>query len=321
MSAPDAASVVPAGSGSHEDEDRHGPRKDDGSSDDRSRSPRSSTADKPATGGVAASLRPVTDAAGATCSSDVDGSAAISCAIDELRNRVPVELFHPWLPPPVTVATFQTADLWEHADPMTQTEGQLPAEEGESSGPDSDVEVDLESNPEAWRVPVKILAFQRVPTFDVLWVARHESVESWMTRAQILLAPPDRQFDLVLPYLQPPGRFVHLLMVPRLWSQQGRVPVLICDVRRPDAAHLASVADGEGFRDFLPLFGQPCDERVAVYRGTTRAVVETGIVLHPEPGEVFFFQPFPGRRRSVLMLAAFWRTIGASGALGMSYPT
>ena len=288
---PDAASVVEAGSGCHEDDDRHGLRGDDGSSDARSRSPRGGTADKPATRGVAASLRPLADAAGTTCLSDVGDSAADSCAIDELRNRVPVELFHPWLPPPVTVATFQTADLREHADPSTQTEGQLPTEGGESSGPDSDVEVDLESDPEAWRVPVKILAFQEVPKFDVLWVARHEPVESWLTRAQILLAPPDQQFDIVLPFLQPPDRFVHLLMVPKLWSQQGRVPVLVCDGRRPEAAYLESVADGEGFRDFLPLFGLPCDERVAVYRGTSREVVETDVVLQPMPGEVFFYQP------------------------------
>ena len=164
-------------------------------------------------------------------------------------------------------------------------------EPAESSEPDPDEEALTDDDPDEWRVAVKIHSYQRRPSYDILWIARDESLDSWMTRAHIILGPVDRQCELVLPLFQPETRFVCLLLVLRLWAAQGKKPVLVCDVRRPDEAYLEAVGPEDGLRDFMPSWGQERSEMVAVFQGPR--VLTADATFHDAilPGDALFYQP------------------------------
>ena len=189
-------------------------------------------------------------------------------------------------------------------DPDPSQTRDYSAEGGESSsGESDDVLVACEFRPpDRWRIMVRVLAYQSAPKYDTLWVARGESTESWLARANMLLAPPGGLHDLVLPPCQPLSRCVCLLQVPKWWQTSRLHAVLLADVRRPDEAYVEVVREDDGLEDFLPLHGQMVEETLEVFRCLGPADADVP-VPHPAIASTFLFQP-EGRPPPTFVAAA-----------------
>ena len=163
--------------------------------------------------------------------------------------------------------------------------------ESEELGTDAEVNFSSDESVEEWRVPVLVLFLQRAPVFEVLWVARGESADSWLSRASILVSPPGGRYEVVLPSFQPDGRFLFLLAMPMFWRQQGQHAVLLCDARTPLRAYLQLAGPHDMLGDILPLHGQGVNEVVSVFRGVQGAPTAAVDFQHPEVASTFLFQP------------------------------
>ena len=224
--------------------------------------------------------------------SSVDIAEASPCDVDEAVQKgdvlLPFTLGDPnphncW--PTEQVAELQGPGVGHDGPHLSPPEG---GESEGGDGDDDDPELAPSPLPEEWRVPVMLLSYQTAPVFDVLWIARHEPVDSWLVRANILLA--GGELEVLLPECQPDGHYVCLLCVPKWWSRHGIHAVLIADVRAPELAFVEVVRPDDTPDVFLPLRGQTVDEVVAVYRCFASGEPEQS-VLHPPPATTYLMQP------------------------------
>ena len=136
-----------------------------------------------------------------------------------------------------------------------------PPDEGES--PEEEPCTSDEALPTEWNVQVRVLGFQATPYARTFWVAHGETPADLLVRLEILLAPAGSFYPLVIPDLQPRGRAIQLLLVPRWWEAVGRHAVLVV---QPDVALPAyvEVVNGraDNIEDVLPLHSHLRDEPV-----------------------------------------------------------
>ena len=102
-------------------------------------------------------------------------------------------------------------------------------------------------------IAVRIFCFQG-PTRNVsMWYHLTETVDEFLTRADIL-HNPDVQFMRLLPVEpHPDGPFVALLFVPRWWAEAQILPALYIDGHQPDTQFLHAAHVGETLEDAMPL--------------------------------------------------------------------
>ena len=139
-------------------------------------------------------------------------------------------------------------------------------------GDDPDDRPDPSSSPGAplsdvgeWRLPVRVLHYQRIQFFDTLWVALQEDIAEVMVRAEILLKPAGNFFRIDAPHVQPSGDCLTLLCFPAWWPEHGITPFVLGEHDRPGEPFLQLIRASDSLDDVLPLQGQRHDEAVDTY--------------------------------------------------------
>ena len=171
-----------------------------------------------------------------------------------------------------------SAVLSEAPDPRLEgplpERGLTPADEADAEDdPASDADEALESGSDAlpeWRLRINVFQFQVRVCNRVLFVARHESFESFIRRAEILLKPDEDAWDLFVPNPQPRGDRLAVILAPSWWARTGANAVLVADPTNPQL-HFVSVSYGDTpAQEILPpdfaQIGDGC--RVSLFSST-----------------------------------------------------
>ena len=213
------------------------------------------------------------DTPAATTTSDPSHSAALWLCRDE--------------PLPATCSDL-TRDIVERADSgllrvvrQEDVYGHLEAAEEESAASDQVVEEQEESSPadgprqdDTWRLPVRVLNYQRMQVYDNLLVSPHEELVEVIARAEVFFKPQGDFFDLVAPLHQPSGDCLTLMCFPRWWRHHGIRAFIIADGDRPRDPFIELIRPGDTLGDVLPLRGQP-----------SAGTVDTFLAGDPDPDE------------------------------------
>ena len=147
-----------------------------------------------------------------------------------------------------------------------------PAKDSESSSPTHDF-ADGEA---LWRLPVRVLNFQRLPVYDILFVSPSDSLDEVIRRAEPSLKPAGDFFELVAPHYQPSADCLTLLCFPAWWGGHGIQAFVVSEGSRP----------GDPFLQVR----HPDDELSDTYiAGDVDASVEEGQDL-PGRNSLFFVQ-------------------------------
>ena len=150
------------------------------------------------------------------------------------------------------------------------------------------------------RVPVLILVFQGPCQQHTLWISSDESLDSFMTRASILLNPDPVHFDLLPANPQPDGTRFLFVLAPNWWALSGMRPV-VCHLRQPDCEPFVHVVfPGEDLEASLPhaIFGM--HGQLDLYLPPTspgQHVAVAGprsLALELQPGALLLFQADAG---------------------------
>ena len=126
-------------------------------------------------------------------------------------------------------------------------------------------EEDSSSGEGEWRLPVRVLNFQRRQTFDYILTAPGETIHDILIRAEVFLKPRGNFFTLVSPQHQPCGDCLTLLCFPRWWASQDILAFTIADGQRPGDPFLQVTRPGDTMEDVLPLSAQENREMVDTY--------------------------------------------------------
>ena len=118
-------------------------------------------------------------------------------------------------------------------------------------GGDDEVAQELDE-PTEWRLQVNVFAFQRSTKCCNLFVAGHESVEDFMTRAEILLKPLDMEYDLLLAGGQPSEDSLSVMLVPAWWRQYNLCTLLVASDDMSEPAFVNVVPNDCPVADVLP---------------------------------------------------------------------
>ena len=162
-------------------------------------------------------------------------------------------------------------------------------EEGEEESPGEDPSMDeLSVEHHEWRLPVRILHYQRVQTYHVLWVADGESIDEVMVRAEGLLTPEGDLFRLQVPAFQPSSNCLTLLCFPRWWIGKGIQAFAVADGQRPNDPYQEVIRVGQDTVDVLRLHGQFAPQSVDTY--VAGSAPEAAAAAPPAQGDLFFFQ-------------------------------
>ena len=137
-----------------------------------------------------------------------------------------------------------------------------------------------------WRLPLRLLYFQRPDTFCTIFVAEGECLSDIMTRACILLDPPGDPHDLFVPDPQPAAAWLTVLVVPAWWRRRGSNAVLISSADADEHDHLAICSHGITIPDILPPADSAATRRVDVYN-TGGFVADAADIA---PGSMLFLQ-------------------------------
>ena len=137
-----------------------------------------------------------------------------------------------------------------------------------------------------WRLPLRLLSFQRPDTFCTIFVAEGECLSDIMTRACILLDPPGDPHDLFVPDPQPVAEWLTVLVVPAWWKSRGSNAVLISSADADEHDHLAICSHGITIPDVLPPADSAATRRVDVYN-TGGFVADAADIA---PGSMLFLQ-------------------------------
>ena len=137
-----------------------------------------------------------------------------------------------------------------------------------------------------WRLPLRLLYFQRPDTFCTIFVAEGERLSDIMTRACILLDPPGDPHDLFVPDPQPAAEWLTVLVVPAWWKSRGSNAVLISSADADEHDHLAVCSHGITIPDILPPADSAAARRVDVFN-TGGFVADAADIV---PGSMLFLQ-------------------------------
>ena len=162
----------------------------------------------------------------------------------------------------------------------------VPSEGREEEGSDDDPSMDELSveHPE-WRLPVRVLHYQRAQTYHVLWVAQGESIDEVMTRAEILLTPEGDLFCLQVPAFQPSRDCLTL----HWWPTSGIQAFVVADGHRPGDPYQEVIKPGQEVADILRLHMQLAPPSVDTYVASAAPSADT-VATPPGLGDLFFHQ-------------------------------
>ena len=155
-------------------------------------------------------------------------------------------------------------------------------EGGESEQPVSD------SSPEfqEFRLPVRLINFQRADSYHSLCTAVGESLEDFLTRARILLHDEEEPHELLVPDPQPTADFLTVLSAPVWWQRKGLNLVLVAGGHEADADYAVISRHGVTFPQLLPPPRDGSERRVDLYN-TGPVVTASGDI---QPGTMLFMQ-------------------------------
>ena len=108
-----------------------------------------------------------------------------------------------------------------------------------------------------WRLPVRILHFQREATVDIQWVAAGETPAEVLLRAEILFTPEGDLFELSVPDCQPTADCLTFLCYPRWWKDVGAVAFIVANAQAADMPYMQVRWPTDEMCDLLLLTGQP----------------------------------------------------------------
>ena len=161
-----------------------------------------------------------------------------------------------------------------------------PAKDSEGSSPTHDV-ADGEA---LWRLPVRVLNFQRLPVYDILFVSPSDSLDEVIRRAEPSLKPAGDFFELVAPHYQPSADCLTLLCFPAWWGGHGIQAFVVSESSRPGDPFLQVRHPDDELSDMLPAPGSNSPGSVDTYiAGDVDASVEEGQDL-PGRNSLFFVQ-------------------------------
>ena len=162
-----------------------------------------------------------------------------------------------------------------------------PHEQVESSLPKEDPSAEF--GPTEWSLGVRILAFQKRPSFATVWVAEGENVMSWLERATILLSDPHGFFELMVPDVQIGDGMITALLTPKWWRSVGKHAVLVSRANDGREAHVAVASRGMTVEGLLPLSGQLTSEMIDAFLDED-GPSNMGESWHPAPAASIIFQ-------------------------------
>ena len=123
----------------------------------------------------------------------------------------------------------------------------------------------LTAEEEEWLLLVRVMCFQQPSTYRSMWVSTHDTVDSFMTRARILLTPVDGFFELHLPQTQPDGGHLTVILTPIWWRVVSLHVILVINMD-PDSSHFATVLCPDAVtRNYLPCDAQRRSASVNIY--------------------------------------------------------
>ena len=163
-----------------------------------------------------------------------------------------------------------------------------PSEDREEEGSDDDPSIDELSveHPE-WRLPVRVLYYQRAQTYHVLWVAQGESIDEVMIRAEVLLTPEGDLFCLQVPAFQPSRDCLTLLCYPRWWPARGIQAFIVADGHGPGHPYQEVIRPGQDCADVLRLHMQLAPPSVDTYVAGVAPAADTA-ATPPRLGDLFY---------------------------------
>ena len=143
--------------------------------------------------------------------------------------------------------------------------------------------------PTEWPIGVRVLSFQKRPVYTTAWVAAGETVQSWLVRANIILAPLDGFHELLVPESQPGDGLLTVLLTPTWWRRLSMNAVLVSRVADATRAHVAIARPATAVPDVLPLHGQLAAETTGTFANDEHMTSPLGR-WHPAPATTIVYQ-------------------------------
>ena len=106
-----------------------------------------------------------------------------------------------------------------------------------------------------WRMPVRVISYQRAHYYSHLWVASGETLDEIMTRAHVLLLPVGGIWELLVPDAQPNADCLTILSYPGWWPPDRLKPFLVSIGHRPTAPYFEVIRPGDELDDVVPRDG------------------------------------------------------------------
>ena len=135
--------------------------------------------------------------------------------------------------------------------------------DSEQEGESADTTTDDE--PLEWLMLIRVLRFQRPAELRALYVSSQDSVESFLQRATIILAPIGGFWELLIPEVQPDLQGLTVLIAP-VWWRQSQVNAFVIIPMGPQELPFMQVARPQDeWGALLPLHGQDRDEQLHAF--------------------------------------------------------
>ena len=220
---------------------------------------------------------------GVTCEPQVaDGTfchlihiGPLSCPVDDAVICFDGPALIPHLPDPPDALSPTTEDAFSTT---TDAEPMPPSLEG----PDDVTE---------WRVLCAVLGYQMQTRYNTLWVARDESLASFLERAYIILLPADASLSMSLIDPSPCSGMLTFVVYPAWWSHADFTTFLLAWPEDETPPFVEIGRSTNVLADFLPVRREGREEHVDVFTTTDLQPQGVDEVFCPPTGSLVLVRP------------------------------